>query len=193
VQYVCRPHDSANPELHDFRGFMGRVESGEIAVGDQVTVLPSGRSSKVKAIQIGNDKQERAIHEQSVTLLLEDEIDISRGDMIVKSNEAKEPVKQLDAMLCWLSETPLSPARSYIIRHTTRESKAKVGAIDYRVDVNTLEQQSVQGLGMNDIAKISFRLAQPLSVDSYADNRATGAFIVIDESTNNTVGAGMVL
>jgi sulfate adenylyltransferase subunit 1 len=193
VQYVCRPHDSANPELHDFRGFMGRVESGEIAVGDQVTVLPSGRSSKVKAIQIGNDKQERAIHEQSVTLLLEDEIDISRGDMIVKSNEAKEPVKQLDAMLCWLSETPLSPARSYIIRHTTRESKAKVGAIDYRVDVNTLEQQPVQGLGMNDIAKISFRLAQPLSVDSYADNRATGAFIVIDESTNNTVGAGMVL
>ena len=193
VQYVCRPHDSANPELHDFRGFMGRVESGEIAVGDEVTVLPSGRSSKVKAIQIGNDKLARAIHEQSVTLLLEDEIDISRGDMIVKSSEAKEPVKQLDAMLCWLSETPLSPARTYIIRHTTRESKAKVGTIEYRVDVNTLEQQPVQGLGMNDIAKISFRLAQPLSVDSYADNRATGAFIVIDESTNNTVGAGMVL
>jgi sulfate adenylyltransferase subunit 1 len=193
VQYVCRPHDSANPELHDFRGFMGRVESGEIAVGDEVTVLPSGRSSKVKAIQIGNDKLTRAIHEQSVTLLLEDEIDISRGDMIVKSSEAKEPVKQLDAMLCWLSETPLSPARSYIIRHTTRESKAKVGTIEYRVDVNTLEQQPVQVLGMNDIAKISFRLAQPLSVDSYADNRATGAFIVIDESTNNTVGAGMVL
>jgi len=193
VQYVCRPHDSANPELHDFRGFMGRVESGEIAVGDEVTVLPSGRSSKVKAIQIGNDKLTRAIHEQSVTLLLEDEIDISRGDMIVKSSEAKEPVKQLDAMLCWLSETPLSPARSYIIRHTTRESKAKVGNIEYRVDVNTLERQPVQGLGMNDIAKISFRLAQPLSVDSYADNRATGAFIVIDESTNNTVGAGMVL
>lgn len=192
VQYVCRPQDSANPELHDFRGFMGRVESGEIAVGDEVTVLPSGRTSKVKAIQLGNDKLERAIHEQSVTLLLEDEIDISRGDMIVNSGEAKEPVKQLDAMLCWLSETPLSPARTYIIRHTTRESKAKVGTIEYRVDVNTLEQQPVQGLGMNDIAKISFRLAQPLSVDSYTDNRATGAFIVIDESTNNTVGAGMV-
>ena len=193
VQYVCRPQDSANPELHDFRGFMGRVESGEIAVGDSVTVLPSGRTSKVKAIQLGSDKLDRAIHEQSVTLLLEDEIDISRGDMIVKSDEAKEPVKQIDAMLCWLSETSLSPARTYIVRHTTRESKAKVGAIDYRVDVNTLEQQAVQGLGMNDIAKISFRLAQPLCVDSYADNRATGAFIVIDESTNNTVGAGMVL
>jgi len=193
VQYVCRPQDSANPELHDFRGFMGRVESGEIAVGDAVTVLPSGRSSRVKAILLGNDKLERAIHEQSVTLLLEDEIDISRGDMIVKSSEAKEPVKQLDAMLCWLSETPLSPARTYIIRHTTRESKAKVGAIEYRVDVNTLEQQATQGLAMNDIARISFRLAQPLCVDSYGENRATGAFIVIDESTNNTVGAGMVV
>ena len=193
VQYVCRPQDSANPELHDFRGFMGRVESGEVHVGDTVTVLPSSRSSKVKAIQLGNDKLQRAIHEQSVTLLLEDEIDISRGDMIVKSSEAKEPVKQLDAMLCWLSETPLSPARTYIIRHTTRESKAKVGAIAYRIDVNTLEQQSVQGLGMNDIARISFRLAQPLCVDAYAENRATGAFIVIDESTNNTVGAGMVV
>jgi sulfate adenylyltransferase subunit 1 len=192
VQYVCRPQASDNPELHDFRGFMGRVESGEIAVGDAVTVLPSGRASKVKAIQLGNDKLDRAIHEQSVTLLLEDEIDISRGDMIVKSSEAREPVKQLDAMLCWLSETPLSPARTYIIRHTTRESKAKVGAIEYRIDVNTLEQQSVQGLGMNDIARISFRLAQPLCVDAYAENRATGAFIVIDESTNNTVGAGMV-
>ncbi|MDR2220042.1 MAG: sulfate adenylyltransferase subunit CysN [Methylobacillus sp.] len=193
VQYVCRPQDSANPELHDFRGFMGRVESGEIAIGDAITVLPSGRASKVKAIQIGNERLERAIHEQSVTLLLEDEIDISRGDMIVKSSEAKEPVKQLDAMLCWLAETPLSPARTYIIRHTTCESKAKVGAIEYRVDVNTLERHATQNLSMNDIAKISFRLAQPLCVDSYADNRATGAFIVIDESTNNTVGAGMAL
>ena len=192
VQYVCRPQASDNPALHDFRGFMGRVESGEIAVGDAITVLPSGRSSKIKGIQLGKDTLDRAIHEQSVTLLLEDEIDISRGDMIVKSSEAKEPVKQLDAMLCWLSETPLSPARAYIIRHTTRESKAKVGAIEYRIDVNTLEQQPVQGLGMNDIARISFRLAQPLSVDAYAENRATGAFIVIDESTNNTVGAGMV-
>ena len=192
VQYVCRPQDSTNPELHDFRGFMGRVESGEISVGDSVTALPSGHSSTVKAIQLGNDKLQTAIHEQSVTILLQDEIDISRGDMIVKSAEAKEPVKQIDAFVCWLSETALSPARTYIIRHTTRETKAKVGAIEYRVDVNTLEQQEAQGLAMNDIAKISFRLAQPLAVDSYAENRATGAFIVIDESTNNTVGAGMI-
>ncbi|PKO54863.1 MAG: sulfate adenylyltransferase, partial [Betaproteobacteria bacterium HGW-Betaproteobacteria-19] len=107
VQFVCRPHDSANPELHDYRGFMGRVESGEIRVGDAVTVLPSGASSKVKAISIGTEQLGRAIHEQSITLLLEDEIDISRGDMIVKSAEAPAAVKQIDATVCWLSETPM--------------------------------------------------------------------------------------
>jgi sulfate adenylyltransferase subunit 1 len=193
VQYVCRPQASDDPELHDFRGFMGRVESGEISVGDNVTALPSGHTSKVKAIQLGLDKLQTAIHEQSVTILLQDEIDISRGDMIVKSAEAKEPVKQIEAMICWLSETPLSAARTYTIRHTTRESKAKVGSIAYKVDVNTMEHQATQGLNMNDIARIEFKLAKPLAVDSYADNRATGAFIVIDESSNNTVGAGMII
>ncbi|MBU3737308.1 MAG: sulfate adenylyltransferase, partial [Methylobacterium sp.] len=178
--------------LHDFRGFMGRVESGAVRAGDAVTVLPSGRTSRIKAIQIGTREIEQAIHEQSVTLLLEDEIDISRGDMIVRSNEVPEAVKQIDAMVCWLSETPLSTSRSYIVRHTTRESKARIGAIQFRIDVNTLEQQPATGLAMNDIAQVSFRLAQPLFVDPYASNRATGAFIVIDESTNNTVGAGMI-
>lgn len=192
VQFVCRPHDSANPELHDFRGFMGRVESGEIAVGDAVTVLPNGYKSKVKAIQLGDVQLASAQTEQSITLLLEDEIDTSRGDMIVKSNEAPEAVKQIEAFVCWLSETPLSPARTYIVRHTTRESKAKIGAIQYKVDVNTLEQQPTTDLKMNDIARLSFKLAQPLMVDSYKVNRATGAFIIIDESTNNTVGAGMI-
>ena len=192
VQFVCRPHASDDPELHDFRGFMGRIESGEIAVGDSVTVLPSGLSSRVKAIMIGDQSLQSAITEQSVTLLLEDEIDTSRGDMIVKSGQAPEPVKQIDAMVCWLAETPLSTARTYIIRHTTRESKAKVGEIAYKVDVNTLEQLPAQGLAMNDIARISFRLAQPIMADAYSENRATGAFIVIDESTNNTVGAGMI-
>ncbi len=193
VQFVCRPHASADAELHDYRGFMGRIESGEIAVGDAVTVLPNGYQSKVKAIQLGEVNLHSAKTEQSVTLLLEDEIDTSRGDMIVKTSEAKEPVKQIDAFVCWLSETPLSTARSYIIRHTTRESKAKVGAIQYKVDVNTLEQQASSDLKMNDIARISFKLAQALMVDSYSANRATGAFIVIDESTNNTVGAGMIV
>ena len=192
VQFVCRPQASDDPALHDFRGFMGRVESGAVHAGDAVTVLPSGRTSMIKAIQIGTRQIEEAIHEQSVTLLLEDEIDISRGDMIVRSNEVPEAVKQIDAMVCWLSETPLSTSRTYIVRHTTRESKAKIGAIHFRVDVNTLEQQPATGLAMNDIAQVSFRLAQPLFVDPYARNRATGAFIVIDESTNNTVGAGMI-
>ena len=192
VQFVCRPHASADADLHDFRGFMGRIESGEIAVGDAVTVLPNGYQSKVKAIQLGETQLQTAKTEQSITLLLEDEIDTSRGDMIVKSHEAQEPVKQIEAFVCWLSETPLSTARTYVIRHTTRESKAKVAAIQYKVDVNTLEQQASSDLKMNDIARISFKLAQPLMVDPYSVNRATGAFIIIDESTNNTVGAGMI-
>lgn len=193
VQFVCRPQDSANHDLHDFRGFMGRVESGEIAVGDAVTVLPNGYQSKVKQILLGDMQLQSAQTEQSVTLLLADEIDTSRGDMIVKTGAAIEPVKQIEAHVCWLSETPLSPARTYIVRHTSRESKAKVGAISYKIDVNTLEQQATTDLKMNDIARISLKLAQPLMVDSYANNRATGAFIVIDESTNNTVGAGMIV
>ena len=192
VQFVCRPHDSANPDLHDYRGFMGRVESGEIAIGDAVTVLPSGRISSVRDIQIGGVSQLRAIHEQSVTLLLADEIDISRGDMIVKSAEQPQALKQIDATVCWLSETPMSPARTYLLRHTTREVKAKIAKIDYRLDVNTLEHEPVTTLAMNDIANLTLKLAQPVFADPYTDNRATGAFIVIDESTNNTVGAGMI-
>ena len=192
VQFVCRPQDSTNPALHDYRGFMGRVESGSIAVGDAVTALPSGLTSKVKAIELGGKPLREAITEQSVTILLEDEIDISRGDMIVKSDALPTQTKQITATICWLSETPMDRARTYLIRHTTRETKAKVTEIAYRVDVNTLEKQAVERLAMNDIAQVSFKLAQPLLTDAYTDNRGTGAFIVIDESTNNTVGAGMI-
>jgi sulfate adenylyltransferase subunit 1 len=193
VQYVCRPQDSANPELHDYRGFMGRVESGRIAVGDAVAVLPSGRETRVKAIEINATSLPAAGAEQSVTLLLEDEIDISRGDMIVKSGELPTVSKQIDAMLCWLSESPLDPRRKYLVRHTTRESKAMLAGIEFRMDINTMEHQSADKLNMNDIAKVSLKLAQPIFTDSYAANRGTGAFIVIDESSNNTVGAGMIL
>ncbi|MFC5300955.1 sulfate adenylyltransferase subunit CysN [Azospira restricta] len=193
VQYVCRPQDSANPELHDYRGFMGRVESGEIAAGDEVTVLPSGLATRVKAIELYGQPLTHAVSEQSVTILLADEIDISRGDMIVKTSEAPEPKKQIEAMVCWLSETPMDRARKYLIRHTTRDSKAMVAGIEYRVDINTMEWVPADKLAMNDIAKVAFKLAQPIFCDPYAENRASGAFIVIDESTNNTVGAGMIV
>ena len=193
VQYVCRPQDSANPDLHDYRGFMGRVESGELAAGDAVTVLPSGLETRVKAIELYGEKLPRAVSEQSVTILLADEIDISRGDMIVKTGELPNVAKQIDAMLCWLSETPLDPRRKYVVRHTTRESKAMLAGIEYRMDINTMERQPAEKLAMNDIAMVSLKLAQPLFTDPYVDSRGTGAFIVIDESSNNTVGAGMIV
>ena len=193
VQFVCRPQQAGNPKLHDYRGFMGRVESGEVAVGDEVVVLPSGQRTRVKAIEIYGRSLQQAIAEQSVTLLLEDEVDVSRGDMIVRTRESALVTRRIEAMLCWLGETPLDPRRKYVIRQTTRETKAVIEAIDYRLDINTLRQMPDEGLGMNDIGRVRFKLAQPLCVDAYADNRSTGAFIVIDETTNNTVGAGMIL
>jgi sulfate adenylyltransferase subunit 1 len=193
VQYVIRPQASGDAALHDYRGYAGRVESGTLRPGDTVTVLPAGRTTTVTAIEVGGVPVDEAIAEQSVTLLLADDIDISRGDMIVKPDELPTQTKQIDAMLCWLAETPLDRSRSYLIRHTARETKARLAGIDFRLDVNTLEQVPVERLAMNDIARVSFRLAQPVFSDPYAVNRGTGAFIVIDESSNNTVGAGMIL
>ncbi|GHT93984.1 sulfate adenylyltransferase subunit 1 [Betaproteobacteria bacterium] len=193
VQYVCRPQESANPELHDYRGFMGRVESGSVKAGDAITILPSGLATTVKAVQSGGANIDAAIAGQSVTLLLADEIDISRGDMIAAKDALPEAQKQIETILCWLSETPLDRARTYLIRHTTREVKAKLAAITHRLDVNTLEKLPAEKLAMNDLARVEFKLAQPVFADPYARNRSTGAFIVIDPSNNNTVGAGMVV
>jgi len=193
VQYVCRPQAAGDPALHDFRGYMGRVESGTIAVGDEIRVLPSGATARIRDILSGERPLAAATAEQSVTLLLDAEIDICRGDMLVASADALQPKKRLDAMLCWLSETPVDVNRRYLLRHTTREVKALVAGIDHRLDINTLEREAAASLHMNDIGRVSFRLAQPLCADPYADNRSTGAFIVIDEASNNTVGAGMIL
>jgi sulfate adenylyltransferase subunit 1 len=193
VQFVCRPQRSGDPKLHDYRGFMGRVESGEVGVGDEILVLPSEQRSRVKAIEIHGRSLPRAIAEQSVTLLLEDEIDVSRGDMIVHIEKSARVTRRIETMLCWLGETALDPQRKYLIRQTTRETKAAIEAISYRLDINTLQQMPAEHLGMNDIAYVIFKLARPLCVDAYAENRSTGAFIVIDETTNNTVGAGMIL
>jgi len=193
VQYVCRPQQADDPLLHDFRGFMGRIESGEIAIGDEVTHLPSQLKTRIKDIQVAGTSLPVAFAEQSVTLLLRDEIDISRGDMLVNSAAPPATRQSLSANLCWLSETPLDPQRRYLVRHTTREAKAKLASVDSRLNITTLAREPASGLAMNDIAQVTFRLAQPLFVDSYAENRATGAFIVIDEATNNTVGAGMII
>jgi sulfate adenylyltransferase subunit 1 len=193
VQYVCRPQQSTDPKLHDYRGYMGRIESGEIAVGDEVAILPSGRMTRVESIHLGCQLFDRAVAGQSVTLLLEDEIDISRGDQIVSRGDTPSLVTTLRADLCWLAEAPLDPRRTYLIRHTTRSVKAKLATIHHRFDIHTLEKQEAAQLGVNDIAEVSFRLAAPLAVDPYERNRSTGAFIVIDEASNNTVGAGMIL
>jgi len=190
VQWVCRPQTR---EHHDFRGFMGRIESGEISVGDEITVLPSGRTSKVKEIVTYDGNLQTAYAPQSITLTLEDEIDISRGDMFVKSNSNPPKVeKEFEAMLCWLSEAPLDKNRKYIVKHTTRTAKCLFSRIDYRVDVNTLAHHETPALSMNDIARVAMKVQQPLALDHYSKNRSTGSFIVIDEATNNTVAAGMI-
>ena len=192
VQYVCRPRDSANEKLHDFRAFMGRIESGLLKVNDKIKVLPSNHQSSVKEIRIGEKIISEATFEQSVTVSLHDEIDISRGDMLIHTEDILEASKSFTANVCWLSEIALTPNRTYLIMHTTRTSKAKISSINNKINSNSLEIEQASELKTNDIANISFKLAQPLIIDKYAQNRSTGAFIIVDESTFHTVGAGMI-
>jgi len=189
VQLVCRPQTE---ELHDFRGYMGRIDSGFISVGDEVKVLPSGLTSRIKEIVTYDGFLDRAVAPQSVTLTIEDHLDISRGDMLVKAAETPNVTKEFDARLCWLSEQSLDPRRKYLIKQTTRTVKALVSRIDYRVNVNTLEREAVETLKMNDIGRVAFKVHQPLVCDPYHRNHATGSFIVIDEINNNTIAAGMI-
>ncbi|MCH6584601.1 MAG: sulfate adenylyltransferase, partial [Proteobacteria bacterium] len=189
VQLVCRPQTE---ELHDFRGYMGRIESGYISVGDAVTVLPSGLTSRIKEIVTYDGFLSHAVAPQSVTLTIEDHLDISRGDMLAKTGEVPRIVKEFEAMICWLSEQALDPERKYLIKHSTRIVKTLVRQIDYRVDVNTLNHEAADTLKMNDIGRVRFNVQQPLVCDDYQRNHATGSFIVIDEASNNTVAAGMI-
>lgn len=189
VQWICRPQTE---EMHDFRGYTGRIESGSIKKGDAVKVLPSGLTSRIKEILLYPDSFNEASVPQSVTLTIEDHLDISRGDMLVKTSEHPTIAKEFSAMICWLAEQPLDPARKYILKHTTRMLKGQISQIDYLVNVNTLEHEAADTLAMNEIAKVSMKIQQPIVFDSYARNRATGSFIVIEEVTNNTVAAGMI-
>jgi sulfate adenylyltransferase subunit 1 len=190
VQWVCRPGTN---DHQDFRGYMGRIESGWISPGDSITVLPSGRSSRIKQILTYDGELERAFAPQSVTLRLEDDLDISRGDMIVKNHDSVRVTREIDADLCWFSERPADPRRKYLIKHTTKTVKALLSRIDYRIDVSTFDRvDGVTELRMNDIARVGFKVQQPLVVDGYARNRASGSFIVIDEATNDSVAAGMI-
>jgi len=192
IQYVCRPRESENQELHDFRAFMGRIESGFLKINDKIKILPSGNKSSIKEIRVGEKNINEAIPEQSVTVTLTDEIDISRGDMLVHQDDSIEAIKNFTGMVCWFSEIPLSINRTYLIMHTTRTSKAKITNINHKINIETLNHEEANELKTNDIANISFKLAQPLIVDDYNENRGTGAFIIIDETTFHTVGAGMI-
>ena len=192
IQLVCRPRDSANEELHDFRAFMGKIESGSLKVNDKIKVLPSSHESTIKEIRIGEDLISEATYEQSVTVSLNDEIDISRGDMIVQKDDNLTSTKNFTANVCWLSESNLNINRTYLVMHTTRLSKAKIASINNKININTLDTEQAIELKTNDIANINFKLAQPLIIDQYSQNRSTGAFIIIDETTYHTVGAGMI-
>jgi sulfate adenylyltransferase subunit 1 len=191
VQWVCRP---GAPEHSDFRGYTGRIEAGSVGVGDAITVLPSGRTSRIKQIATFDGELEHAFAPQSVTLILADEIDISRGDMIVKEDGNVRVVKEYDADICWLGEAAADVGRKYIIKQSTKSVKAKIARIDYRIDVNTLGRiGGVAELKMNDIARVGIKVQQPLVVDSYARDRALGSFIIIDQATNDSVAAGMIV
>lgn len=189
VQLVCRPKTE---ELHDFRGYMGRIESGYISIGDKITVLPSGLNSCIKEIVTYDGFLDHAVAPQSVTLTIDDHLDISRGDMLVKSENLPRVTKTIEAIICWLSDTPLDLRRKYLVKHSTRIVKSKVSQIDYRVDINTLDHELVDSLKMNDIGRVKINLQQPLVCDDYQKNHATGSFILIDETSNNTIAAGMI-
>jgi sulfate adenylyltransferase subunit 1 len=191
VQYVIRPYTD---EYHDYRGYAGRVAGGIFHTGDRVTVLPSGLSSKIKSIDTFKGPITETFTPQSVTITLEDDIDISRGDMIVNSDNLPNNSQDIELMMCWLNERPMIPNGKYYIKHTSSEARCMVKEIVYKVNISTLENNyDDKSLKLNEIARIKIRTTKPLFYDAYKKNRVTGSLILIDESTNETVGAGMIL
>jgi sulfate adenylyltransferase subunit 1 len=190
VQVVIRPQTAEYP---DYRGYAGRVEGGTFAVGDEVVVLPGGRSSTVTAIDTPDGALEQATPGRSVTLRLGDDIDIARGDLIAADRAPRpEIVRELTATVCWLVAEPLRAGARLLLRHTTRQVVAIVDVIESRLDIATLTSNAADELGLNDIGRIRLRTAEPLVIDPYEINRSTGAFLLVDEASGATVSAGMV-
>jgi len=194
VQYVIRPHQATDPDLHDYRGYAGQVAGGVLKPGDEVMHLPSGLTTTIKRIVGPNGPVDEAFPPMSVTLLLDNDIDISRGDMICRPGNQPQVTQDVQAMVSWMTDAPaLAPRSRLIVKHTTKTVKAMVRDIAYRLDVNTLHRdEAATSLGLNEIGRVSLRLTQPIFCDPYARNRVTGGLILIDEATNATVGAAMI-
>ena len=189
VQWVIRP---MSDEHHDYRGYAGQVAGGVWRAGDDVLVLPSGLRTRVASVDTADGPIDEALPGMSVTIRLEDEIDVPRGDMLVDPDDQPVTARALEATICWMSERPLQAGTRLGVKHTTRAVRAVVESIDGVVDMDTLEQRDAAEMVLNDIGTVRLRLSAPLMVDPYAENRATGAFILVDEATNDTVAAGMV-
>jgi bifunctional enzyme CysN/CysC len=190
VQYVIRPQSDA---FHDYRGYAGTVASGVLRTGDEVQVLPSGLTTTVAGIDGPRGPVEEAFAPMAVTVRLADDVDVSRGDLLCRPGNVPQATQDLDALVCWMADEPLRPRQRLAVKHTTRTVRAVVKELTYRLDVNTLHRDLEAGeLGLNDIGRVKLRTTQPLFVDDYNRNRVTGRFILVDEATNATVGAGML-
>lgn len=191
VQTVLRPQSE---EHRDYRGYAGRVASGIIRVGDEITALPSGFTSKIKSIDTFDESLDEAYAPMSVSITLEDDIDIGRGDMIVRTKNQPETSQDIEVMLCWLHNNPAKPRAKYTIKHTSNDQKAMIKEVVYKYDINTLDREKEdKQLNMNDIAKVKIRTTKPVMVDPYRENRTTGSLILVDDTTNETVAAGMII
>jgi sulfate adenylyltransferase subunit 1 len=190
VQYVIRPQSD---EFPDFRGYAGRVEGGVFSKGDQVTVLPSGLRSTIKSITTLDGELDKAFEPHSITISLTDDIDVSRGDMIVKSDNLPQQIQMVKAMVCWFNPRPLQLRGKYTLMHTTHTLRCMIQDVEFKMDINTLEKNyDDKNIGMNDIAHITLQTTQSIFCDAYRKNRNTGSFVLVDEGTNETVGVGMI-